>query len=103
VVGGFRPQWLAVAIAWVAATLLDIVYFAGFWSLAGQTPGMRLLRVRVVGAAGTPPSFGRSVLRLIGTWLAIVPLFLGFAPVLVDDRRRALQDFIASTTVVRDP
>ena len=64
---------------------------------------MRLLRVRVVGPAGTPPSFGRSLLRLFGTWLAIVPLCLGLLPVLVDDRRRALQDFIASTTVVRDP
>ena len=102
-VGGFRPQWLAVAIAGSAATLLDIVYFAGFWTLAGQTPGMRLLRVRVVGPAGTPPRFGRSLLRLFGTWLAIVPLCLGLLPVLVDDRRRALQDFIASTTVVRDP
>ena len=103
VVGGFRPQWLAVAIAGSAAALLDIVYFAGFWALAGQTPGMRLLRVRVVGPAGTPPRFGRSLLRLIGTLLAIVPLCLGLLPVLVDDRRRALQDFIASTTVVRDP
>ena len=103
VVGGFRPQWLAVAIAGSAAALLDIVYFAGFWALAGQTPGMRLLRVRVVGPAGTPPRFGRSLLRVFGTLLAIVPLCLGLLPVLVDDRRRALQDFIASTTVVRDP
>ena len=43
------------------------------------------------------------LLRVLGTWLAIVPIGLGLLPVLVDDRRRALQDFIASTTVVRDP
>ena len=48
-VGGFRPQWLAVALAGVAAALLEIVYFAGFWALAGQTPGMRLMRLKVVG------------------------------------------------------
>jgi uncharacterized RDD family membrane protein YckC len=103
VVGGFRPQWLAVAIAGAAAVLLEIAYFAGFWALVGQTPGMRVLRLRVQGPSGAPPRFGRSLLRLIGTWLAIVPLGLGLLPVLLDERRRALQDYIASTTVVRDP
>jgi uncharacterized RDD family membrane protein YckC len=103
VVGGFRPQWLAVAIAAAAGVLLEIVYFAGFWALVGQTPGMRLLRLRVLGPDGTPPRFARSLLRLAGAWLAIVPFGLGLLPVLVDERRRALQDFIASTTVVRDP
>jgi uncharacterized RDD family membrane protein YckC len=103
VVGGFRPQWIAIAIAGAAAALLDIAYFAGFWALVGQTPGMRLLRLRVLGPSGTSPGFGRSLVRLAGAWLALVPLGLGLLPVLFDDRRRALQDFIAGTTVVRDP
>jgi uncharacterized RDD family membrane protein YckC len=38
--------------------------------------------------------------RLVGLVLAIVPLFAGILPALVDDRRRALQDFLAGTTVV---
>jgi uncharacterized RDD family membrane protein YckC len=99
-VGGFRPQWLAVAIAAASATLLEIAYFAGFWSLAGQTPGMRLLRLRVVGPSGTPPRFWRSLLRLGGLVLAIAPLFAGLLPMLVNDRRRALQDMIANTVVI---
>jgi uncharacterized RDD family membrane protein YckC len=102
-VGGFRPQWLAIAFAGAAAALLEIAYFAGFWALIGQTPGMRLLRLRVQVPSGTPPRFGRSLLRLIATWFAIVPLGLGLLPVLFDERRRALQDFIAGTIVVRDP
>jgi uncharacterized RDD family membrane protein YckC len=101
-VGGFRPQWLAVTIAAVSGLLLEIAYFAGFWSLAGQTPGMRLLRLRVTGPGGGPPGFARALLRLVGTWLAIVPLGLGLLPMLVDDRRRALQDFIAGTVVAHD-
>ena len=36
----------------------------------------------------------------MGLVLAIVPLFAGFLPVLVDDRRRALQDFLAGTVVL---
>lgn len=99
-VGGFRPHWLAVSIAGASALLLHIAYFAGFWSVTGQTPGMRLLRLRVLGPTGEPPGFGRALVRLAGTWLALVPFFLGVLPLLVNERRRALQDYIAGTVVV---
>ena len=71
-----------------------------FWTAAGQTPGMRLMRLRVSNHHGQPPSLGRSVVRFLGLLLAIVPLFAGFLPVLVDDRRRGLHDFLAGTTVL---
>ena len=57
------------------------------------------MRLRVANPSGDPPGVGRSLVRLIGLVLAIVPLFAGFLPVLVDERRRALQDFMAGTTV----
>jgi uncharacterized RDD family membrane protein YckC len=61
---------------------------------------MRLMDVRVNVDGGGPPSIGRSIVRLIGLALAIVPLFAGFVPVLVDNRRRGLHDFLAGTVVV---
>jgi uncharacterized RDD family membrane protein YckC len=85
------------AAAW--ATVVA-AYFILFWSTAGQTPGMRLMRLRVVTRAGVHPGVGRSCVRMAGLVLAIVPLFAGFLPVLVDDRRRALQDFLAGTVVL---
>ena len=63
---------------------------------------MRLLRLRVLGPDGLPPRAGRGVVRFAGLLLAIVPVFAGFLPVLVDRRRRALQDFLAGTVVVFD-
>ena len=63
---------------------------------------MRLLRVRVLGPDGNPPSLGRSLVRLVGLVLAIVPLFAGFVPVLFTARRRGLPDFLAGTVVVYD-
>ena len=63
---------------------------------------MRLLRLRVVGPGGEPPSIGRSLVRLVGLVLAIVPLFAGFLPVLFTERRRGLPDFLAGTVVVYD-
>jgi uncharacterized RDD family membrane protein YckC len=40
--------------------------------------------------------------RVLGLALAILFLFMGFLPVLINDRRRALQDFLAGTIVVYD-
>jgi uncharacterized RDD family membrane protein YckC len=84
----------------VAGLLFEAAYFAGFWSTAGQTPGMRLMHLRVVDSSGSVPGLGRSFVRLLGLGLAILLLFTGFLPVLVDDRRRALQDFLAGTAVL---
>ena len=101
-VGGLRPEWLVGALLATGWLLIAGTYFVLFWSSAGQTPGMRLLRVRVHGPAGDPPSIGRSLVRLVGLVLAIVPMFAGFIPVLFSKRRRGLPDFLAGTVVVYD-
>jgi uncharacterized RDD family membrane protein YckC len=70
------------------------------WRVTGQRPGLRLMRLRVVDEHGSPHGLGRSILRLVGLFLAIAPLFAGFLPVLFDRRRRGLHDFLAGTVVV---
>jgi uncharacterized RDD family membrane protein YckC len=90
------------AVLGVAATWTIVVagYFSLSWTIAGETPGMRLMHLRVVDAAGRPPRFGRSLLRLVGAVLAAIPFFAGYLLILVDDRRRGLHDMIARTFVV---
>jgi uncharacterized RDD family membrane protein YckC len=96
------PQFDTLGKVLAAAVWLLVVaaYFVIFWSTAGQTPGMRVMSLRVMANDGEHPHVARSVVRVVGLGLAIVPLFAGFIPVLVDDRRRALQDFLAGTVVV---
>lgn len=101
-VGGVHPEWLTGALLGSGWWLVVGTYFVLFWSAAGQTPGMRLLRVRVRGPDGGTPSITRSVVRLFGLMLAIVPLFAGFIPVLFTERRRGLPDFLAGTVVLYD-
>ncbi len=99
-VGDLRLDMLARLLAAGAWAATVGAYFAGFWSMAGQTPAMRLMEIRVLGPDGEPPGVLRAFVRLVGLGLAIVPLFAGFLPVLVDDRRRGLHDFMARTVVV---
>lgn len=101
-VGELQPVWLAAALAGAAWLALNVAYFAGFWATVGQTPGMRLMHLRVIGAGGAAPGFARSVVRFVGLVLAVVPCLAGFLPALVDERRRALPDFLAGTVVVYD-
>jgi uncharacterized RDD family membrane protein YckC len=94
---------LEKVLAGCAWGLVVASYFVLCWSTVGQTPGMRLMGLRVLAERGGHISVLRAVVRLVGLGLAIIPLFLGFVPVLFDGRRRALQDFLAGTVVVYAP
>lgn len=96
---------LAAAVSLVVYALWLMGYFVGFWSSTGQTIGGRVMQLRVVPAEDPsgriPPR--RALLRLIGLGLGLLMLGLGELLVLVDDKRRALQDRLARTLVVDAP
>jgi uncharacterized RDD family membrane protein YckC len=94
---------LAVALAGTGWLVLLSTYLTAFWWLAGQTPGMRFMGIRVTDRQGTAPGFVRSLRRLAGFYLSIVTFGAGFLLVLVDDRRRGLHDRLAGTLVVHTP
>jgi len=99
-VGTLRPAWLVGTLLGVGWGLVAGVYLAFFWSVAGRTPGMHLLHLRVRDGSGKPPSLLRAIVRVLGTWISIVPFFAGYLPVLFDARRRGLPDLLAGTEVV---
>ena len=97
------PSWLTtVAIATAAAAYAIWVagYFIVFWTTTGQTPGDRLMRIRVRPASGERLPPRRALLRFVALMLAAIPLFAGFLMILIDTRRRGLHDWIARTVVV---
>jgi len=87
------------SVAWIA---LGSLYAVAFWSLAGQTPGMRFFDIRL-GPKGTRLSLRRSLRRLLGFVLALIPLGLGFLGILFDERRRGWQDRLAGVDVLYEP
>ncbi len=87
---GFAAPVVAIGtVAWFAVGSL---YLIAFWSLSGQTPGMRFLGLELHCETGRRIGKRRAVRRLVGTVLAIIPLGLGFLRVLGDDRRQSLGD-----------
>jgi uncharacterized RDD family membrane protein YckC len=81
---------------WVGA------YFVTFWTTTGQTPGDRVMRLVVVREDGGQLTPRRALLRLAGAVAGLV-LFLGYVPILLNGRRRALHDWMAGTVVINQP
>jgi uncharacterized RDD family membrane protein YckC len=90
---------LALAAGTTLWFAIGSLYLVGFWSLAGQTPGMRFVGIRL-DVEGRGLRLGRSIKRLIGMALAAIPFFLGFLGILFDERRRAWDDRLSGVDVV---
>jgi len=90
------PAVVAGATAWL---IFGALYLLVFWSLAGQTPGMRFLGIRL---SERRLPFRRSLRRLLGLWLCFVTLGIGFLGIVFGERRRAWDDSLSDTDVLYD-
>ncbi len=100
------PSWVerqgrGVAVGvWVAFVILyEVVSWSGF----GRTLGKALMGLRVVTRDGERVGVLRAFARVFGYVVAAIPLYAGFAWVIVDERRRGWHDFIAGTHVLYAP
>lgn len=80
-------------------TVVGSAYLLVFWSLAGQTPGMRFLGIRLADGRLKPR---RSLARLFGLWLVVPTFGLALLGVVFGERRRGLLDRLGRTEVVYD-
>ena len=76
--------------------------FAAFWALAGQTPGMRFLAIRLTHHGSHEITFGCAVRRVFAVILSLLPLGLGYLAILRDPQRRAWADRMTGTEVIYD-
>jgi len=103
------PFWVALVIG--------MIYFVGFWSWRGQTPGKMLIHAKIVKTDGRPMGFGTAFLRYLFYIVpayapillyafrvhvilgAVVALF-AFLIIAFDRKKRGVHDRIAGTCVV---
>jgi uncharacterized RDD family membrane protein YckC len=95
----FNGGALAEAGLFLAA-ILGFLYFFIFHTLRGQTPGKRLMRVKVIDGYGQRPSPARAMARTALYFPSLLLLALGFLWVGFDREKRGLHDWLADTYVV---
>jgi uncharacterized RDD family membrane protein YckC len=95
--GGGGASSFAIAAGSTVWLAFGAVYLVAFWSLAGQTPGMRFVGIRLDVERLAPK---RSIRRLGGFGLAVITFGLGFLGIVFGAERRAWDDRLGRTDVV---
>ena len=96
--------WPLSVISALLIIAVSILYFPYFWVQSGQTPGMSVMKIKVVrDADGGPITWGPAILRWIGFWISTVVFYIGFIWIFVDKRRRGWMDLLGGTVVVAVP
>ena len=72
-----------------------------FWVYKSATPGKMVTGLRIIDArTGAKPTTTQFVLRYIGYYVSMIPLFLGILWVALDPKKQGWHDKIAGTVVV---
>ncbi len=102
------PKW-TIALLIIAIFLIFAGYFVVFeWLWNGQTPGKRLLKLRVIREDGRPITFweamARNLLRIFDAFPGLVlPIYsVGLISIFMSRRDQRIGDLFAGTVVVRE-
>ena len=102
------PKW-TLAILIIAIFIVFAAYFILFeWLWNGQTPGKRLLKLRVIREDGRPLTLWEAVARNLLRICDAIPGFVlpvysvGLIAIFLSDRDQRLGDIFAGTVVIRE-
>jgi len=102
------PNWI-IAVMIFVLFLLFAGYFAFFeWLWDGQTPGKRLLKLRVIREDGRPitlwEAIARNLLRIFDTVPGfLLPVYsIGLIAIFLSNRDQRVGDLFAGTVVIRE-
>lgn len=83
------------------ALALHPLYYIGFWSTSGQTPGYRAASLQLIKTDGTQPGVGAATVRYIGWHVSQWALYLGCLWMIWDYQKQTWHDKMARTLVIR--
>jgi uncharacterized RDD family membrane protein YckC len=85
-------------VSWVAPAVAVVL----FWIARQATPGKMAVGARIVDArTGGKPTTKQLIIRYLGYYVAMLPLFIGIVWVAFDPRKQGWHDKLAGTVVVR--
>lgn len=97
--------WVMTALgtdSFALNTLVGALYSILFWvNMNGQTPGKKIMNIKVVRVDGKPVDYLTSMLRYVGYFISAIPLLLGYIWVLFDEKKQGWHDKLANTYVIK--
>lgn len=99
---GGRLSLTAAIVLGTLAVITAGTIFVTFWALAGQTPGMRFLSIRLTYHGTRDITVGCAIRRWFALLLSLLPLGLGYLAIVRNPSRRGWHDRMTGTSVVYD-
>ncbi len=96
---GANVSSYAIAVGSTVWLLIGALYLVAFWSLAGRTPGMSVVGIRL---SERRLPLRRSIRRVVGLGLSTITFGIGFLGILFMPERRGWADRMAHTDVLYD-
>jgi len=100
-----HDQQLTIVLLILAGFVITFFYFLiAEATFAGQTPGKRALKLRVVGDQGQPITFSQALIRNLVRLVDFLPAYygVGLVTLFINGRGKRLGDLAAGTLVVRE-
>ena len=100
----FDPMAMSLVELLVIDVAITAPYHWYFWTRQkGQTPGKRIMSIRVIKTDGSPLADADALLRVLGYYVGRWTLFLGYIWAAFDANNQAWHDKMANTFVVVAP
>lgn len=77
------------------------ICYLGYFNSVGQTPGKKLLGLRVISQSGGPVQPVQAAVRTLGILLTLFFFFPGFLFIMFNKQKLAFHDLLAGTYVIR--
>ena len=97
--GNPPPRWVVQSLVLV----ITFCFYAAFWTRWGRTLGSQSWRLRILTAAGTPPSLRQAAIRYFVSIPSALLFFAGYLWALVDRHKRSWPDIASGTTTIYLP
>jgi uncharacterized RDD family membrane protein YckC len=94
--------WGAREPGGIAGFIIGVIYQWYFLTQQnGQTPGKRIMGIRVITSSGAPLEAANVIVRYVGYYINTALILIGWLWAFFDDKKQGLHDKLAGTLVVR--
>jgi uncharacterized RDD family membrane protein YckC len=96
ILGSINPQ-----LSSGLGTLIAVIYDVYFFTSTGQTPGMKLMSIKLVNASGELVTMGQAIVRVVVAIFSGIVIGIGYLWMLWDANKQTWHDKAAGSFVVR--
>jgi len=99
---GSREEFKAhMGMGWVYILIPHFLIVVSFWTLKGQTPGMKAYNIKLISKSGKNPNFFQSTIRYFFMPISIISI-IGMILAFLKKDKQTFYDFLSRTIIIEE-